>query len=231
MSGRTDLAGFIHQFIPARDAETSLTLLLLHGTGGDETDLLELGRQLAPAASLLSPRGKVLENGLPRYFRRLREGVFDLEDLKARTHELADFVGTAAERYRLTADRIIAVGFSNGANIAASVLLLRSPVLAGAILFRPMVPLVPDPMPDLHGKPVLLAAGRQDPIVSPDETEQLRRLLVRAGAAVTLRWEERAGHALTPSDIAAAQAWLQEGAIARGERAPAKGTPRGEKIA
>ncbi len=219
--------GFIHRFIPAPETDSPLTLLLLHGTGGDETDLLGVGRQLAPAAALLSPRGKVSENGMPRYFRRLAEGVFDLADLQARTHELADFVETAVQRYRLAPDRIFAVGFSNGANIAASLLLLRPQVLAGAVLFRPMVPLVPETIPRLRGKPVLLAAGRLDPIVSPDETERLRRLLVQAGANVTLHWES-AGHELTPADVAAARAWLEGWATARGGQAPANaGIPKG----
>jgi predicted esterase len=225
MTTPSESLGFIHRFIPAPETDSPLTLLLLHG--GDETDLLGVGRQLAPTAALLSPRGKVSENGAPRFFRRLAEGVFDLEDLRARTHELADFVGAAVQRYRLAADRIVAAGFSNGANIAASVLLLRPEILVGAVLFRPMVPLVPTPMPTLHGKPVLLAAGRRDPIVSPDETERLQRLLAQAGADVTLHWEQ-AGHGLTPVDIDAAQAWLEGWAAARGVRAPVKGnTPRG----
>ena len=204
---------FIHRFIPAPETDAPLTLLLLHGTGGDETDLLGVGRQLAPAAALLSPRGKVLENGMPRYFRRLAEGVFDLEDLRARTHELADFVEAAARGYRL-ADRIFAVGFSNGANIAAAMLLLRPRVLAGAVLFRAMAPLVPETTPLLQGRPVLLGAGRLDPIVSPDETERLRRLLVQAGADVTLHWEQ-AAHGLTPRDVEAARAWLVDEASPR----------------
>ncbi len=214
--------GFIHRIIPAKESDAPLTLLLLHGTGGNETDLLDLGRELAPTAALLSPRGNVLENGMPRFFRRLAEGVFDLDDLRARTHELADFVETAGQTYRLASDRIFAVGFSNGANIAASVLLLRPQVLAGAVLFRAMVPLVPDTMPQLQGRPVFLAAGRRDPIVSPDETERLRRLLVQAGAEVTLHWEQ-AGHALTPADIAAARAWLEERVPARRGGPPGRG--------
>lgn len=209
--------GFIHRFIPAPETDSPLTLLLLHGTGGDETDLLGVGRQLAPAAALLSPRGKVSENGMPRYFHRLAEGVFNLEDLRARTHELADFVEAATQRYRLDSEGIFAVGFSNGANIAASMLLLRPQVMAGAILFRAMVPLVPETMPHLHGRPVFLAAGRLDPIVSPDETERLRRLLVQAGADVTLHWV-KAGHALTPLDVEAARTWLQGWVTARGDR-------------
>jgi predicted esterase len=165
-----------------------------------------------------------LENGAPRFFRRLAEGVFDLEDLRARTQELAEFVAAAARRYHLASDRIVAVGFSNGANIAASMLLLHPGVLAGAVLFRAMVPLVPETMPHLRARPVLLAAGRRDPIVRPDETEGLRHLLGQAGAKVTLHWEE-AGHGLTPADIAAARAWLEEWAPA-----PRDGLPgRGEK--
>lgn len=132
------------------------TLLLLHGTGGNEHDLLSIGRALDPKASLLSPRGKVLENGLPRFFRRLAEGVFDEEDLIRRTHELADFVAEAVERYSINQRKIYAVGYSNGANIAASLLLLRPGALAGAALLRAMVPLIPDVLPDLNETPVLL---------------------------------------------------------------------------
>jgi predicted esterase len=228
MIGPGESSGFIHRFIPAKASDAPLTLLLLHGTGGDETDLLGVGRQLAPAATLLSPRGKVLENGMPRFFRRLAEGVFDLEDLRARTHELADFVETATLRYRLASDRIFAVGFSNGANIAASMLLLRPQVLAGAVLFRAMVPLVPESMPQFHGRPILLAAGRLDSIVSPDETERLRRLLVQAGADVTLHWEQ-VGHGLTPADIETARAWLRVWATAQRDRAPGQGA-KGRQI-
>ncbi len=137
---------FLHEFVPGN---SSRTLLLLHGTGGNERDLLPLGRELDPNASLLSPRGKILENGMPRFFRRLAEGVFDLEDLKTRTNELADFVAAAARHYKLDADHIVGVGYSNGANIAASMLLLRPEIMHAAILFRAMVPLVPDKMPEL----------------------------------------------------------------------------------
>lgn len=157
---------------------------------------------------------------MPRYFRRLAEGVFDLEDLRARTHELADFVEASVRGYHLSSDRVVAVGFSNGANIAASTLLLRPDVLAGAVLFRAMVPLVPETMSSLRGKPVFLAAGRRDQMVGPDETERLRRLLVQAAANVTLHWEQ-AGHGLTPADIVAARSWLAERALARGDLPPA----------
>jgi predicted esterase len=176
-------------------------LLLLHGTGGTEDDLLPLGERLLPGAPLLSPRGQVLENGMPRFFRRLSEGVFDLDDLRLRTHELADFVDGARRAYDLGPTSPIAVGFSNGANIAAATLLLRPGTLGGALLLRPMVPLVPDPLPTLTGVPVQINAGTADPIVTPAQSEALGELLRRAGAAVTVDWI-RGGHGLTPSDIA-----------------------------
>src|SRR5437762_12872989 len=147
---------FIHEFVPGTSERT---LLLLHGTGGNERDLIPLGRELDPSAALLSPRGKVLENGMPRFFRRLTEGVFDLEDLKNRTNELADFVAAAAQRYRFAANNVVAVGYSNGANIAASILLLRPEILSAAILFRAMVPLIPDTPPNLSAVRVWIGAG------------------------------------------------------------------------
>jgi predicted esterase len=199
--------GYVHRFVPAPPAGSGRTLLLLHGTGGDENDMQELGRMLDPNAALLSPRGNVLERGMPRFFRRLAEGVFDQEDLRVRTQALADFVEAAAAAYGFDAGKVFAVGYSNGANIAASVLLLRPRTLAGAILFRAMVPFVPDLLPDLSAKPVFLAAGRFDPIVPPDNTEQLAALLRRSGADVTLRWQD-GSHALGREEIAAAHDWL-----------------------
>src|SRR5213594_4986343 len=150
---------FIHEFVPGA---SDRTLLLLHGTGGNERDLIPLGHELDPNAALLSPRGKVLENGMPRFFRRLAEGVFDLEDLKNRTNELADFVAAAAQHYGFAADKVVAVGYSNGANIAASMLLLRPKTLRGAVLFRAMVPLVPDTPPNLSAVRVWIGAGMND---------------------------------------------------------------------
>ena len=151
----------IHEFV---SGSSERTLLLLHGTGGNEHDLIPLGRELDPTAALLSPRGKVLENGMPRFFRRVAEGVFDLDDLKKRTHELADFVVGASRHYRLAATHIVAVGYSNGANIATSMLLLRPEILHAAILFRAMVPFVPDNLADLSSARVWIGAGNQDPI-------------------------------------------------------------------
>ena len=196
---------FIHEFVPGSSART---LLLLHGTGGNERDLIPLAHELDPNASLLSPRGKVLENGMPRFFRRLAEGVFDLEDLKKRTHELADFVIAAAKHYKIDIEKMIAVGYSNGANIAASILLLRPETFAAAILFRAMVPLVPETLPDLSSVRVLIGAGSVDPIVPASETKQLAELLRSAGADVTIRFFQ-GGHELTQADIQAAQEWLR----------------------
>ena len=183
-------------------------MLLLHGTGGNERDLLPIGRELDPSASLLSPRGKVLENGMPRFFRRLSEGVFDLEDLKKRTHELADFVIAAAEHYKIDIKNLIAVGYSNGANIAASMLLLRPETLAATILFRAMVPLIPESQPELSSVRVWIGAGSIDPIVPASETKQLAELLRAAGADITIRFFQ-AGHGLTHEDLHAAHEWLR----------------------
>src|SRR5262245_14305511 len=197
---------FIHEFIPG---SSSRTLLLLHGTGGNERDLIPLGRELDPSAALLSPRGKVAEHGMPRFFRRLAEGVFDLEDLRFRTNELADFVAAAAQHYGFASSNLVAVGYSNGANIAAAMLLLRPEILPMAILFRAMVPLDPDKLPNLSSVRVWIGAGDQDPIVPASETKGLAELLRRAGADVTIRFAQ-AGHGLTNDDLEAARHWLGE---------------------
>jgi phospholipase/carboxylesterase len=200
------ISDFIHEFVPG---SSSRTLLLLHGTGGNERDLVPLGRELDPNASLLGPRGKVLENGMPRFFRRLAEGVFDLVDLQKRTNELSDFVAAAAQHYGFATDQLVAVGYSNGANIAAAMLLLRPEILSAAILFRAMVPLIPDKLPDLASVRVWIGAGDQDPIVPASETKRLAELLRRAGADVTIRFA-KAGHGLTNDDLEAAHHWLEE---------------------
>jgi phospholipase/carboxylesterase len=180
-------------------------LLLLHGTGGDETDLLGLGEMVAPGASLLSPRGQVLENGMPRFFRRLAEGVFDEADVRRRAGELAAFVGEARQAYDLAAP--VALGFSNGANIAAALLLLHPGVLSGAVLIRPMVPLREPPAADLRDLPVLVLSGAMDPIMPAGEGERLARQLEAAGARVEYRTVP-AGHGLTQIDVSAARDFL-----------------------
>jgi phospholipase/carboxylesterase len=197
---------FLHEFVAGK---SNRTLLLLHGTGGNERDLIPLGQELDPDAPLLSPRGKTLENGMPRFFRRLAEGVFDLEDLRKRTNELADFVASAAKYYQINNEKIVAVGYSNGANIAASMLLLRPEILSAAVLFRAMVPLTPDKQPNLSSVSVFISGGAFDPIVPGSETKALAELLRAAGADVQVRFLQ-AGHELTPQDVDLARQWLAD---------------------
>ncbi|MFF8801653.1 MULTISPECIES: alpha/beta hydrolase [unclassified Methylobacterium] len=200
----TPALDFVHRFEPGPDPAAP-PLLLLHGTGGDEADLLPLGRALSPGSALLSPRGPVLENGMPRFFRRLAEGVFDEADVRRRAGELAAFVAQARVAYGLAAP--VAVGFSNGANIAAATLLLHPEALAGAVLLRAMVPLAEAPPADLAGRPVLLLSGAFDPIVPAENAERLAAGLERAGARVT-HTVNPAGHGLSQADLAAAGPWL-----------------------
>lgn len=200
----TDLS-HIHRFVPGNRNEAT-PLLLLHGTGGDENDLLPLGQAVSPGASLLSPRGQILENGMPRFFRRLAEGVFDEDDLRRRANALADFVNDARERYDLPAP--IALGYSNGANIAAAVLQLRPDVFAGAILLRAMVPLTDAPVVKLTGKPVLIVSGQFDPIIPASNSQRLAVELAKAGADVQHRTLP-IGHQLSQADLTVAQDWLR----------------------
>ncbi len=201
-------SGFPHIFEQGSDPQAP-TLLLLHGTGGDEYDLLPLARAVAPGASLLSVRGKVLENGAPRYFRRIAEGVFDQADLAFRTTELNEFVKAAAIEHSVPLTRLLVLGFSNGANIAGSLLLRYSETLAGGLLMRAMVPFKPPKTPNLQRKPILLLAGIADPIVSGTEVESLESLFMTANARVDLHWVD-AGHALSAEDVQVAREWLQQ---------------------
>jgi phospholipase/carboxylesterase len=198
---------FVHRFVPASDPNSKTTLLALHGTGADESDLIPLAQTMAPGAAVLSPRGKVLENGMPRFFRRLREGVFDEQDLIFRARELAQFVAAASAKYHFDPAGVVAMGYSNGANIAAAVLLLHPGVIPRAVLFRPMVPLQPDPLPDLHAASVFIGAGRLDPIVPQADTERLAALLRGCGAQVSLHWVD-AYHGLTLEEVPEAGRWL-----------------------
>ena len=188
---------------------SDVTLLLLHGTGGSEHDLVGLGRTVHATANLLSPRGRVNENGMSRYFRRLAEGVFDMKDLHFRTKELAGFVADAAKEYGFDADKVVALGFSNGANIAASLLVSGASVPAAAILFAPMVPFEPESPPELKGRSVFIGAGRADGMVPTSQTERLAVLLETGGAAVTTHWHP-GGHRITRDEIEAATEWLKE---------------------
>lgn len=197
-----------HIFNKGTDS-TKPTLLLLHGTGGNEVDLLPLAGRIDDQASVLSVRGNVLENGMPRFFRRLAEGVFDVEDLIFRTNELNQFLNEAAEKYDFDRNNIIAIGYSNGANIAASLLFHFQNALKGAILHHPMVPRKGINLPDLSGKSVFIAAGTNDPICSPMESSELQSLLEKANAKVELHWENR-GHQLTAEEVEAAGQWYRK---------------------
>jgi glyoxalase family protein len=220
-TGPEDVSGdaleFIHRYVPptaGAELAGSTTLLLLHSTGGDEDELISLGRTLLPGAGMLSPRGKVTERGAPRFFRRIAEGVFDQEDLAFRTEELARFIEAASSTYGLDPNGIVAVGFSNGANIAGSILLRRPGLLKRAVLLSPMVPFEPDAPPNLTGTSVFIGAGRADPIVPAPMSERLAQLFTHAGAEVTLHWES-AGHTITPGEVDAAQRWLVQHLPAR----------------
>ncbi|MGI8672163.1 MAG: alpha/beta hydrolase [Luteitalea sp.] len=206
------LAETPHQFAPA-EGPTAITLLLLHGTGGDERDLLPLGRALHPTAALLSPRGRVLEQGMPRFFRRFAEGRFDLDDVRVRAGELSALVDEAAVAYDRARDRFVAVGYSNGANIAHAMWLLHPDSVAGVVLLHAQFVLAPEPLPRLAGRPAFLAAGESDPIVPVNEARRLADLLTSAGATVTAYWS-RGGHALSRDDVTHARAWLNSSGFA-----------------
>ncbi|WP_028550589.1 alpha/beta hydrolase [Paenibacillus sp. UNC451MF] len=197
-----------HVFIKGMDSEAPV-IVLFHGTGGTERDLLPLAREISPGSPVLSLRGNVLENGMPRFFRRLAEGVFDEEDLIFRTKEVNDFLDQAAVEHGLDRHNFVAIGYSNGANIAGSLLFHYPDALRGAILHHPMVPRRGIGLPDLTDVPVFIGAGMNDPICSPEETEELSTLLKEAGASVTIHWE-RAGHQLTRTEVDAAADWYHE---------------------
>ncbi|MBT2638313.1 MULTISPECIES: alpha/beta hydrolase [unclassified Bacillus (in: firmicutes)] len=184
------------------------TLLLLHGTGGNENDLLPLANMIDPEASVLSVRGNILENGMPRFFRRLAEGIFDEKDLIFRTQELHEFLAEASEKYDFDRDNIVSIGYSNGANIAASLLFHYKNALRGAILHHPMVPRRGIELPNLSGTEVFLAAGKNDPICSAHESEELNILLSTANANIEMHWES-SGHQLTLSEVEAARDWYK----------------------
>jgi phospholipase/carboxylesterase len=196
---------FIHRFEKGTDANAR-PVLLLHGTGSDENDLVPLGRVIAPSAPLLSPRGKVLENGMVRFFRRVAGGVFDEEDVRRRTIELADFIAEARNYYGLSSP--VALGYSNGANTAAAILLLRPDALAGAILLRATLPLKETAVVDLTGKPVFIGTGGSDPMMSPEGAAKLTARLQQYGAVVEHRTLP-VGHELSQADISLAKQWLR----------------------
>jgi phospholipase/carboxylesterase len=203
----TDDLAFVHRFLPSEEPASRDTLVVLHGTGGDENDLVSLGQTIAPGAAILSPRGNVLENGAPRFFKRLAEGVFDPQEVRSRAEELARFIDAATTRYGLDPERIFALGYSNGANAASTVMFIRPRLIKGAILLRPMLVYEPDKPGDLSGSSVFISAGRMDPIVPARSVERLAELFQSAHAKVTLKWQ-MIGHNLVPSEVSEAAAWL-----------------------
>lgn len=185
-----------------RDGPGAPPLLMLHGTGGDEYDLLELAARLSPDSPVLSPRGTVLEAGAPRFFRRLREGVFDEDDLAQQADGLADFVARTGEQHDLPAGRFVAVGFSNGANIASAMMFQRPEILSGAVLLAAMVPFHRLSFEtDLTGKWVVISNGRRDPMIPADHTSQLAQQFRDAGAEVHLLHHD-GGHGVDPAQLA-----------------------------
>jgi phospholipase/carboxylesterase len=203
----TDDLGFIHRFVPAEDSASGETLIVLHGTGGNENDLIGIGQTIAPGAAIISPRGNVSENGAQRFFKRLAEGVFDPKEVRSRAEELARFIRAAITRYGLDATRIYAFGYSNGANIASTVMFIEPGLLQRAILFRPMLVFEPEERGDLSGSSVFISAGRMDSIVPVSSVERLTQLFESCRAEVTLKWQ-LAGHNLVPSEVREASDWL-----------------------
>ena len=193
--------------VRAKEAGSDETLIVLHGTGGDENDLIGIGQAVAPGAAILSPRGNVLENGAPRFFRRLAEGVFDPKEVRSRAEELARFIRAAVITYGLDPGRVFALGYSNGANVASTVMLVEPGVLQAAILFRPMLVYEPPEKKELDGSAVFISAGRMDAIVPTASVERLAELFESAHAEVTLKWQ-LAGHNLVPSEVREAADWL-----------------------
>ena len=203
----TEDLGFIHRFEAAGDSPSGDTLIVLHGTGGDENDLIGIGQAIAPGAAIVSPRGNVLENGAPRFFKRLAEGVFDPKEVRSRAEELARFIRAAVVTYRLDPARVFSLGYSNGANVASTVMFVEPGVLQGAILFRPMLVYEPTVRNDLSGSTVFISAGRMDPIVPPASVERLVQVFESAHAEITLKWQ-LTGHSLAPNDVREASEWF-----------------------
>jgi len=203
----TEDLGFIHRFVPAEDPTSGETLIVLHGTGGNENDLIGIGQTIAPGAAILSPRGNVLENGAPRFFKRLAEGVFDPKEVRSRAEELARFIHAAITKYGLDATRLYTLGYSNGANVASTVMFIDPGLIQGAILFRPMFVFEPVEQNDLSGSSVFISAGRMDPIVPVSSVERLAQLFESRHAEVIVKWQ-LAGHNLVPSEVREATDWL-----------------------
>jgi predicted esterase len=214
---------FRHIYVPPEpDAADGETIVALHGTGGNEHDLIPVVRQIRSSAPIISPRGKVLENGMPRFFKRLAEGVFDEDDVRHNAHLLSDFLLEASHRYGKTDNHLLALGYSNGANIAAAIMLLQPDVFSGAVLFRPMMPLKMKRLPDLTCRSILITTGRFDRVIPSAETQRLIRTLKKAGASVEVV-DTDAGHELTAADLEAARSWLAKSRWRQCAATPSRG--------
>lgn len=201
---------FVHEFSRAPEhGDQEVTLVALHGTGGDERDLIPLARLVAEDAAVISPRGKINENGMHRFFKRLAPGVFDEQDIRLQAGELGDFLVEAVARYERSPGHLVALGYSNGANIAAALLFTRPELFSRAILLRPMLPFGQLKPQWQHGKPVLILRATNDRVIPADSTERLISLLREAGAEVTVV-DIEAGHELTEVDVESSRRWLAE---------------------
>ena len=209
MTSTLNTFGYKHKYLPSNSGDDSLTLLLLHGTGGNEDDLISFGQRLAPTANILSPRGNVLENGMPRFFRRISDGVLDFKDLKIRTAELVEFLEKASMAYKFDRRKVIAFGYSNGANMAESLLWNYPRLLAGAILIRPMMAIKSQAVPDLSNVPVFISGGRYDMINPPGDIERVAEILGAAGASIKLAIQD-AGHEMTREELSQIAEWWKK---------------------
>lgn len=203
-----------YHFAEVAAPEGAPLLLLFHGTGGDENDLIDLGRQLSPEAHLISPRGDVSEGGALRFFRRTAEGQYDMADLQRATDKAARFI--AAHVTAKSPSKVLALGYSNGANILASVLFAQPGLIDRAVLMHPLIPFEPAPQPGLAGRQVLITAGRRDPICPPPLTERLAGYFAAQGADSRLIWHD-GGHEVRPPELAAVGAFLTEPDVVPGD--------------
>lgn len=207
MKTKNEELQFVHRFIPSSNTD-DVTLFVLHGTGGDENDLLALAKAIRPTAAILSPRGKILENGMNRFFARLSPGVFDLTDLRKQTKELAEFINRATKKHSINPNQLVAVGYSNGANMAVNLMLNYPVLLCGAVLLRPLLPNKPSKIPDLSNQKILVLGGERDTLISPGQTKELIEYLRTTKAQLSVNWQS-VGHELTQTDIAIAREWMQ----------------------
>lgn len=201
------IESFIHIYNEPLMGNTTI-FLLLHGTGGDENDLIQLAKMIDPQAGILSLRGNIDENGMNRFFERKAMGVLDEESLKKETVKLYDFLNAAASEYHFKKEQLVVLGYSNGANIASSLLFHYKDAFNQGMLLHPMVPLRTVELPDLSRQRLFIGAGENDPICPPEETEELEQMLSKTGASITMYWGKD-GHSLSQNELNAASMWYE----------------------